>query len=53
MLYRNVSFNVFLIEELSFMVKLVRPPALVKAANHDRDCELWKVMPDLYWGSHA
>ncbi len=45
MLYRNVSFNVFLIEELSFMVKLDRPPALVKAANHDWDCEIQKAMP--------
>ena len=27
------------------MVKLDRPPALVKAANHDWDCEIQKAMP--------
>ena len=48
MLCRNVSFDAFLIKDRSFMVKLDRPPALVKAANHDWDCQILKAMPGLH-----
>ena len=50
MLCKNVSFDVFLIEDIHGQT---RQKALVKAANHDWDREIWKAMPVIHWGSHA